>query len=46
MSNNPLHTLEFRVQKYGTVVDQKKDFINTFTDETATADVGVRYKEF
>lgn len=46
MSNNVQHQVGFKVQKYGSKVEREKDFINTFSDETATSDVGARYVKF
>ena len=46
MSDNIKHQVGFRVQKYGTATEQEYHFVNTFADETATEDVGVRYVKF
>lgn len=43
MSDNIKHKISFRVQKYGSAIEQELDFVDVFTEETATADVGVRY---
>lgn len=42
-SNNTIHNLGFRVEKYGSKAEVNKDYVDVFAEETAEDTVGERY---